>query len=1703
MENYEYIDDMEDYSMENFNVINSSMDYFRKIEIRELSSNKNEFFKLIKNETRNIYSFLDVSIINFHRLFNAGLKNFEDCLKYLEKIAIPNKCVCAAVIDNIPGWKCNECSKYENSIYCNDCYKKSKNLHKNHRVVYLYSSNGWCDCGDPESLNKFCPEHIGPYLNQNKIDEYIAKTFKKNVLENLNNFFKNLFSAFSKYFILTEKCEYFSNELLEIKFNNTSDIDSINEKNDILFLKSNFCIVFQNLLHFLRLISKNNLSMLHLIAKYFLNNHFDIPKIKDKYLTRHCCLKLVEGDIIFYNENKIHVCQCPFFRLFMSNYRDDIKSIQKENEEFFLSFSHNLSLRSAYCIIFFTIYKQILLNNNEDIINKIYYYFLEDAIYLLEQKTKLIEESYDILYKYILNKIKSSKFITKEGAFNSALIDILRIPIFMVKNEINYFSKPQMRQIMKEKIYIMKRIIDIICLFHNQNEFKSIVPHPQFQPRGFSNSLFEFELDLLEIVEKIIIYLDWSKIEFLKEIAKYLINKILNQKKEGIKQLKENEYSFHLSLYRCFGLFMNSFCLNYTFINNKSKCKLIDSINNFKKLCFGSQEQVENFVGKITKDYYKLFGFISGIKNNFFNYYENLESYSNFYFLIKTPYLMDFCLLKYLLIMSNNSFDIRLFFKLSNIENTYSKFEKFFDIKQIQNKKNSEKLSDSNSKIKESKYDIKQKQINNNSENLNDSNDKVELVDYNSKDEYNYIMQWRLLLEILIEFMKDDSCPYWNLMKSYEEILSLETKRDLFNVVRNNKNAMKDLENILKEKLIHEIISQGNYTDLEKISKNFDKYLKILFEEDHKFNKVLDELTENKMNGETKIFYLKDIYLKYLDFNYYFSYQDKSDAQRYILDFKKDLIKPYNSYYYNPSELTFEFYEVVYKKILLNKNNLQLITNIIEKLLRNKKITENLDMKSIRNSLLPITLNYLSMLAIINTKSFIEFKNKNKYLIDNLSRTLFSSLENNKKNNMLEKDLEDNIKGVLDQLYRYKIIFDSLNGDLSKLEKYNYNTEFIQKNEKDLNNNINSINLSVGNNPNEIDEKKKKSKNMKDKLKNLMKKKANIFMDKLSSNKEMVKEINEQIKIEEKESPDETMCFFCRNPIKLNSFEIPYGKSGLKIEDFFFFNSIKSTIREELDKLNYILYKLENVSFEKYSRIISCGHYFHTSCFIEGNSKHYNEFVCPLCLKNQNILIPPLNNFHEKDSFLNSEDINELFDEKANSTKKQNDNNIALFKDIISDFLSKTINKGYENHNIDYISFVDYIYPYYKSYFNFLENIFYINATTFHKHQQIDNMQNIVLSLRFIIKNSNYDKSQVVNYIKDKIKKLAEGPNYNEYIYNHNDSYMYYANLLEKILLSLSILFDYYEIKETFKYIIYVFLPYFCCGYYYRDLFFKKDCKDLDKTTLINKLNVEDLKIYLETNNRKIMNYFIGILKKIAITKLITDFHHKNEEIINNFNNLSLNYLLSLIEKDNFYKSLTKSNKKINILDIINYIPKILNPNDLFNKIFGNIFECNKVFKSIFENIKAFCREKEIMSMELIIQFSPIKFGFTYLDKNIFNWIERNIEKKCDVCNEISKNSFICLICGKRVCNKGHIVEHVQKCGGSYCIFIDMAYMRLFLYTMNSISKNLFPLYVNDSGNGPDGDEIGNEFNLSKEKLNLAIKSYVCNDFHLNNSIIN
>ena len=1703
---------------------------FQKIRNEELSSDKNELFKLINTKTKEIDSFLDDSIKSFHKLFNNDLKDFEDCIQYLEKKAIPNNCICAGVIDNIPGWRCVECSKYENAIYCNDCYIKSKDAHKNHKVLYLFSSSGMCDCGDPDSLTTFCPDHSGPLSDQKQIDEYISKSFEKEILDKLKSFFDVFFLRFSEYLILTEKCEYFYKDSED-----ELDESSVNEKKDIMYLKDNFGVVFQNMIHFLRLISQKNLGMLNILANYFLKSHLENQKLGNEYYTTHRCLKITENDIkLFYEDKQSHICVCPFFRLFMSNYRDNIKTNGNENEQFLLSFAHNMPLRTSYCVIFFAIYKEAMLNNNDDILFNRHQFYLEDITHLIAEKTHLIEESFDILYDYFFKSFNSPKIKNEYGSFNEFELHNLGYKAFLMRTDTKYFSKPQVKILMTEKTSIMKKVIDMICLIHNENEFKSIVPHPQFQNKGISSKLIELEIKLLDVVQEINIFIDWEKIEFIKDFITYLINKILYQEKEGIKQLKEDEFSFHLGLYRAFGIIMNAFCFNHSFNKN---CSLMDSVEFFKEKLFDPKEKVEEFVNIILKDYFKLFGFIAGAKNNYFNYYESLSGYSNFYFLSKTIYIMDFSLLKYLFVLKDKSIKLDLFLQSSNVEDVYSSFKDSFI---LENKmKNIEE--DKTAKVPAENDKTKKNDINNNIETTNEINENPSIEfnenllqllrnNYNRQinvnlinqlifsrnierrspeeekatDENNCIMQWRLLLEILIVFMKDDSCPYSNLMKNYGDTISSKTKADLFNKVRNNELAMEDLGNILKEKLIHEIIAEGNLIDLKKISKNFDNYLEILFEEDNKFNEVLDELTYNKMNGDIKMFYLKDSYLKYLDINYYFSFKNKSNAQRYILDFKKDIIKSYNNYYYKPSKLTFDFYEMIYEKIFLSKDNLELMIKIIKKLLSEEKITKYLDIKSVRSSLLPIILNYFSMFGVINTKAFIEFKMENQKLIDNLCKILSNCLENNKDNHIIEKDLEDNVNEVLSQLNRYQIIINSFNGDLSKLEKYNYYTDLeniTQNNKKDSN--INSINLINDNNLTKADDdKKKKSKNMKSKFKNLMLKKANLFMEKVSSDTEIIKEINEHNKNEEKNSNDEIMCFFCRNPIKLNSFEVPYGKIGLQIDDSFYSNSVRATIRTELDKLTNkenktIIYNkmLDNFYNDLYNRIISCGHYFHLSCFIEGCSKHEDQFVCPLCLRNQNILIPPLNNFNQKYSFLKSENFEAVFKGKVDENKNENENDkdAKLFDDIVEEFLNRLeAKKEYEN----YSSFLENIYPYYKSYFNFLENIFYMDGTTFHKYQQIDTFQNFILLLRFLINTNNIDKTQIVDYIKTTLCNLVKGPGDEKYIYNNGN----YMDLFQKILLSLSILFDYEEMKNIFKYIISIFLPYFNFGFYYRHIMFKKENDSMKTFDFNEKMNIKELEKYVIDENQKLLDYFNDFLKKFLIVKLVTDFTNKNECIINTFKELSTKNLISFLEMDDLFKFLPSEEIKLN--DIINNLAKIFNENEVFYRILGGSFNYDNVVNSLFSNVIKFSKEQSITNLELIIQFAPIKFGFTYLDNNIFDWIQRNVGKECDICHKPSKYSFICLICGNKVCHQRtrifDITLHTKKCGGKYCLFVDMDNMKVYIWSNNQQFQKLSSIYVNKAGIGPRGLQFDNEFNLSHEKVSTIMKNYACVDFHLN-----
>ena len=413
----------------------------------------------------------------------------------------------------------------------------------------------------------------------------------------------------------------------------------------------------------------------------------------------------------------------------------------------------------------------------------------------------------------------------------------------------------------------------------------------------------------------------------------------------------------------------------------------------------------------------------------------------------------------------------------------------------------------------------------------------------------------------------------------------------------------------------------------------------------------------------------------------------------------------------------------------------------------------------------------------------------------------------------------------------------------------------------------------------------------------------------------------------------------------------------------------------------------------------------------------------------------------------------------------------------------------------NYISFLDFIFPCYKPFFNFLENVFYADGTTFHKRQQIYILQNIILSIRFQIKSNGYFIHEIIKYIKKELTNLAMGIKEKEYVYGHKDIYMHYSDLFEKILLSLSILFDYDEMKETFKYILYIILPYFTFGFYYRDLVVKNELN------IKEKMNINDLQKYLMENNKQILDYFTGLLKKLYVISLVLSPKNNKDDNLNSFNKLTLKDLLSMIDSNDLYGLFHKNeNNEINFMDIFNIIPKIFNDNEIFYQLFKNDLNHNKVFESIFSSVKNNDNDKEKeIEKELIIPFTSIRFDFIQLDNNIFDWIERNLLKKCDICKKISKDSFICLICGDKVCSSKanrpiHFLDHTNMCGKNDCLFIDVKNMKMMLCKYPVYIKKLNPLYVNESGVGPDGYEIGKEFNLSHEQLSLALKNYVCYD---------
>ena len=83
-----------------------------------------------------------------------------------------------------------------------------------------------------------------------------------------------------------------------------------------------------------------------------------------------------------------------------------------------------------------------------------------------------------------------------------------------------------------------------------------------------------------------------------------------------------------------------------------------------------------------------------------------------------------------------------------------------------------------------------------------------------------------------------------------------------------------------------------------------------------------------------------------------------------------------------------------------------------------------------------------------------------------------------------------------------------------------------------------------------------------------MKSKTQKFMENAQLSEKDLKSLNERNKMVQgvNDSNEKSVCSYCGNNMKLNSFQNPYGKSGFLTKNLFYVNSIKSTVKSELIK---------------------------------------------------------------------------------------------------------------------------------------------------------------------------------------------------------------------------------------------------------------------------------------------------------------------------------------------------------------------------------------------------------------------------------------------------------------------------------------------------------------------------------------------------------
>ena len=1598
---------------------------------------------------------IEDTLYDYLKILN--LKSIQEMDVFFALLEVDSNTVCAKKMVDVGGWRCVDCAKNNNIIFCQDCWSKMKDRHKDHNVVFINEVSGTCDCGDHNCIDRqyFCPKHKGTIERKEEINAYINRVLGEKLAQRIKEvnerMFNNMFNFFMKAMADKKTKEKAFNEVVN-KFANCFGI---------LCEMSSAC----------------NFIICDLLLKKYPNK------------TKHTCIDIEgkNGKMIkssFFN----HDCICPFIRYLLEFWPG-------KKQKVLYNLAYNYKLKKYIGIYYFFFYNEYLKNCIMDFEEISVQIIFKDVIEIACNIPGLIDTAYDgmvDIFKLIVNYDSKNKFNPNQPLLTQTLFffaksnkfTFLKEIIHSLKCDTLYLMKPIALNYLSNNTNIMKKLIKLTSIIQNINPVLAIYPHPSAKESKYQVEILDVEIWLLDIFSLYVSIFNFDNSESVKAIFAYFTKKIKNPKIV----LKEDEYTFHITLYRAFSIFLNRYCFHEA---NKNNTDILKSLQNVYKLMPDFLKCSKEMI----KSVYKVFGFITACEEGFFTYYGNeMARYEYLYYLYPEFFYRDFCLLKYLLSIKENAefLGFNNILRLCQVEKSYKPIE--------------------DNILKSDKY--------------------IEPSRWIFGDVKMYLKFSSKILFIILSLLRNNTSLIWNLSASYESLKGNKIEDKLIkDVLTKEENTFFELT---KELIINEILIKENLASFTEITDSIFLCLKDFFGE-QKIKNLIISLTNKTLTIEKKAkFSLKDELLYYLDLNYIIYPIYKSKAEKYISDFKSKIVSIFNIHFYPVNKYELKLILENYNRLYFNDKNFDFLFKFTTFIL-----TQN-GYEILIEYFLSVLLNYLSTFLCVESDHFV-------FLRENLNTdNIIQVLENNNLKDEVKKSycqfivkkFKEQETDVFSMDPEKKLIAEEPK-NISKVVLQNENNvqpvkksakmsmKEKMKNKFKKKNNV--LNDKLGVDKIIVEEVKKGTESciycLKPIIDDDITKPFGVIGDFMCDNytsNAFFQTIRKEYKIhydKDMKLPAFEQIYY--QPLERRSIRIISCNHYIHFACFFekFMNK---NLRNSLgifscplcNRLNETFVPMLTQYTDEQTHHYLKGFDFNF-VFVYGK-EHLEEYEKGI----KDALAKKEKKEEKKEEKNDKEDKKENAEDKSDDeAEKGLDFLDNIFGDIKKDIV---INKEGEKFRKDFPDFVNsckhfvegfigmksgirsvdiediFIRPLvgkfstaiaiqYRDFFCYLDNIE-------EKNFSINLWKNFVLSMKLMMKLDIIIKEKyflrLYKMLNEFIKLKFETP---------IKDIIQLDNVKLKtceILLLLSIIFDYSTIEGYEKYIIYMVLPIYAFGFFLRDIYYLTSF-NFNQKVFLEQLTSEKMYNFLN-NDRTLNSIIVQVAKELVYTKIVMNKNIDADKLTYELNdNLDLLNLPSLK-----YKS---------FLEIMDELEVLIqsDANDPQRRHLYDNFKLNNDYKQVFqfildEHIKA-TNEKscdKVLSPSLFGSCLPCIFKFIDLPELAIDFEYNSYNLLCQICKVRGKRALICLDCGKKVCDSRSclakfqgeempsFIAHCKICGGGRTAYLQSDDCSVLFISNKAVFKKFVPLYVNEFGEGINKRTFGKEYKLNKDEVKKALKMF-------------